>query len=168
MKLLTLIRHAKSDWNQPQLADAERPLNKRGLRDAPKMAELFAAKYHPTHWFVSPARRAQQTAAFFLEVQPNKPGSTTEPILYSFNTTLVIDFIESLNSEVMHAALVFHNPTISEVANHLCSSFRNDVPTCAIITLQFKIENWNEITQDSAILADYDYPKRHAWAQKDH
>ncbi len=165
MKLLTLIRHAKSDWNHPQLSDAERPLNKRGLRDAPKMAEHFASKYKPSHWYISPARRAQQTATFFTAVQKTKHTSIlTESVLYSFNTQQVINFIQSLDKAVLHAALLFHNPTISELAHYYCSSFICEVPTCATITLQFELDQWMEIHKDSGIVVDYDYPKRHEWA----
>jgi phosphohistidine phosphatase len=56
MKTLTLIRHAKSSWKYPDLADYDRPLNKRGRRDAAMMAERLAARgFGPQRILTSPA-----------------------------------------------------------------------------------------------------------------
>lgn len=167
MKQLTLIRHAKSDWNQSGLSDKERPLNQRGLRDAPKMAELFAQKYSPEYWLISPAKRAQQTAAFFLQqLGISKEHQKTSNALYAFNLDEVIALIDSIDNHHQSAALVYHNPTISYTANYYCHSFQTEVPTCAIIVLQFEVNSWKEITADSGVINYFDYPKRHDWANK--
>jgi phosphohistidine phosphatase len=166
MKQLTLIRHAKSDRSNAELSDAQRPLNKRGLRDASQMAALYAQKFQPTHWFVSPALRAQQTARFFTDVLKTLTENIiTTDVLYSFSLQQVYSFLQTINDNVHHAALVFHNPTISELANYLNHTFINEVPTCAIITFQFEIDSWLEISGNSGILLDFDYPKKHDWAQ---
>ncbi len=68
MRELTLVRHAKSSWGEPSLSDIDRPLNERGLRDAPRMAEWLAdrgAVYGAQ--LSSPALRARTTAQHFCE-----------------------------------------------------------------------------------------------------
>lgn len=167
MKQLTLIRHAKSDWNQTGLRDIERPLNSRGLHDAPKMAELFALKFSPEYWLISPAKRAQQTAGYFLRrLHVKQENQSTADALYAFNLDEVIALVDQIDNRHLSAALVFHNPTISYTANYYCHSFQSEAPTCAIIVLQFEVNNWKEITSDSAQIVYYDYPKNHLWAQK--
>ncbi|MEH6636907.1 MAG: histidine phosphatase family protein, partial [Halioglobus sp.] len=61
MKTLHLLRHAKSSWDHPGLSDRERPLNKRGERDAPLMGKALSGEMSPMNIAVSPARRAQLT-----------------------------------------------------------------------------------------------------------
>src|SRR5688572_13035528 len=66
MKILLLVRHAKSDWGDPSLADIERPLNDRGKRDAPVMAHRLLDKRIEIDAFISsPAKRARKTAKVF-------------------------------------------------------------------------------------------------------
>ena len=68
MKLLTLLRHAKSDWSAPYRSDFERPLKARGRRDAPLMGEYIAnLDLVPDLIVSSPAERARQTAELFAE-----------------------------------------------------------------------------------------------------
>ncbi|MDH3806604.1 MAG: histidine phosphatase family protein, partial [Gammaproteobacteria bacterium] len=63
MKTLTLVRHAKSSWKDSGLSDRERPLNKRGERDAPVMGKRAAAAgLRPSQIISSPAVRAWTTA----------------------------------------------------------------------------------------------------------
>ena len=65
MKLLTLIRHAKSSWSDPTLKDFDRPLNKRGHRNAPLMGDMLRLKnIHFDQVYSSPARRALDTAHY--------------------------------------------------------------------------------------------------------
>ena len=73
MKQLILIRHAKSDWDDPSLDDFDRPLNGRGKRDAPLMAERLRDKDIKIDQFIaSPAKRARKTAAIFTEAYKKK------------------------------------------------------------------------------------------------
>ncbi|HAG72955.1 MAG TPA: phosphohistidine phosphatase, partial [Gammaproteobacteria bacterium] len=68
MKILYLLRHAKSSWDDPDLKDFERPLNARGLRDVPVMADRFNARNCRVDCIVSsPATRAKTTAGLFSE-----------------------------------------------------------------------------------------------------
>ena len=84
MKTLILVRHAKSDWNEPGLSDIERPLNERGKKDAPMMAKRLRKKGLKIDAFLSsPAKRAFRTARFFAEeFDVKKDNIQVEKVLY--------------------------------------------------------------------------------------
>lgn len=167
MKQLILIRHAKSDWSHNGIRDIDRSLNQRGNHDAPRMAEHFSKLFHPEIWYVSPALRAQQTAAYFLnKQQQHHITSITEQALYSFDLNTVIQLITQFDNKYVSAALVYHNPTISETAHYFCNHFTEQVPTCAVVVLSFSVDQWQHLSADTAELSTYDYPKRHDWAFK--
>ncbi|MCA9071607.1 MAG: histidine phosphatase family protein, partial [Planctomycetaceae bacterium] len=68
MKTLFLMRHAKSSWKDESLPDHDRPLNKRGKRDAPRMGQLLLEQgVHPDRWLSSTALRARRTAELLAE-----------------------------------------------------------------------------------------------------
>src|SRR5262249_2886599 len=83
-KILFLVRHAKSSWDDPSLPDFERPLNERGKKDAPEMAKRLHDKKIRIDAFVSsPAKRARQTCKYFTkEFDPKKKNILQEPRLY--------------------------------------------------------------------------------------
>jgi len=79
MKRLYLVRHAKSSWDHPGLEDFDRPLNKRGMRDAPKMGEYLAEqRILPQIIVSSPARRAHATATSLAVALQVPPADTVE------------------------------------------------------------------------------------------
>ena len=86
MKTLILVRHAKSDWGDPLLRDFDRPLNERGKKDAPKMAErLLERKIKIDAFISSPARRAAKTATLFAEAFGKKKASKICLKVFPFN-----------------------------------------------------------------------------------
>ena len=72
MKILLLVRHAKSSWDTPGINDFDRPLNERGKKDAPEMAKRIAEKITIDHFVSSPAKRARRTAKYFAEAFDQK------------------------------------------------------------------------------------------------
>ena len=121
MKNLYLLRHAKSSWDDPSLSDAERPLNGRGRRDAPRMGAALGARLPPMTFHVSPAERAQQT---FGALQQSWAGlevhhGITEPTLYTFDYREVLRWIAAQPDDTDSLALVGHNPAFTELVNFL-------------------------------------------------
>lgn len=162
MRYLTLIRHAKSSWDDPTQEDFERPLNARGRRDAPAMATraaLLAGR--PQHWISSPARRAIQTARSFAETLgvPAEQIELQAP-LYHATPTQLADCVGRLRSEWQHVWLFGHNPGLSEFARWLCAEAPSDLPTCAVAQLAFERDDWRGIEAGSASLRCYLYPKQ--------
>ncbi len=167
MKQLTLIRHAKAEHTHSYSDDKERCLHSRGHRDAHNIAELFSRSIKPQEWFVSPAIRAQQTARYFTEsMNVNQKHIHTQEVLYSFDLNRVLTFIEAIDDQWTSAALVFHNPTVSEIACYFCYNFQHQMPTCAVVTLQFNVSSWGELSENSGSVVYFDYPERHVWSQK--
>src|SRR5215208_3658741 len=100
MKTLILVRHAKSSWDAPGLSDFDRPLNERGKKDAPEMAERLKEKGIKVDQFVSsPAKRARKTAKYFAEVfGQSKDDILLVDVLYAANTSIFRKVVEELEN----------------------------------------------------------------------
>jgi phosphohistidine phosphatase len=158
MKILYIIRHAKSDWGDDDLPDKERPLAPRGLRDAPVMAgRLITHQQHPQHILSSPAVRAYTTCAIFCEaLYMDIQRVQVEEELYFGAIPSMIQLIETALQQHDRIAVFGHNPNSSILAHYWCSDFHHDIPTCAIVAIGFE----KEVGADSGRLLWYDYPKK--------
>lgn len=163
MKTIILVRHAKSDWGNPDLSDFDRPLNKRGSRDAPFMADLIASKgIIPDLIISSPANRAITTAKFFAAAL-NYNAEKIEQInlIYSAGINTIMELIASLDDKYKTVFLFGHNPVISSLAYNLSGGKVPDMPTCAVSCIDFEINSWNEIIEADGKLRFYEYPKKY-------
>jgi phosphohistidine phosphatase len=162
MKRLTLVRHAKSDWSLPGQADWDRALNKRGQRDAPEMARrLRARKLKPELILTSPAVRALTTATIMAR-ELKVPASIFrhDERLYLAGPSDMLNVIRELGGQAKHLMVFGHNPGITEFANQLSAGDRIDnMPTCAVFTAQFDLEDWSALDWASGQEAEFDYPK---------
>lgn len=162
MKLLTLIRHAKSSWKEPGVEDFDRTLNKRGERDAPRMGERLAATGEQPDLIVSSsARRAERTARLIAEQLGIDPADVVLGAeLYLAPPARMLDVVRALDPGLEHVALVGHNPGITDFLNQLSDVTVDDMPTCAIARLRLDVERWGDAEPGCAHLLDFDYPKR--------
>ena len=162
MKTLFLVRHAKSSWDNPGLADDERPLNARGERDAPRMGKrLVSRNVKPDILVSSPALRAHTTAEkIAAEIGYSKDAIQTNEKLYFEGTDGMLDVIRSLAVEVNSAMLFGHNPMMTELVNDLANADIDNVPTCGIAEIQFDVESWEEFDEAPGKMILFDYPKR--------
>ncbi|MCD0488757.1 histidine phosphatase family protein [Pedobacter sp. MC2016-14] len=160
-KQLLLIRHGKSDWGNSHLADFDRPLNSRGLRNAPEMATRLSNKHFIPELIVSsPAMRALTTARNFAQVW-NKPLDQIkeEPSIYEANTTALLSIVNKLDDHFNMVAMFGHNPGFTEFANYLSDSNIHNIPTCGVVIIEFPFEKWNHVSADTGALKLFDYPK---------
>lgn len=158
---LLLIRHAKSDWGDPSLSDFDRPLNTRGERDAPLMGDRLAASgIHPDRMVSSPAKRARSTAKAIARGL-HFPVRDIEWVseLYQASPADILHVIRTCPKHVATLAVIGHNPGISELACKLSREITEEMPTCAIIHLTGKFDDWDEAGGNFKLL-DFDYPKR--------
>lgn len=164
MKLLTLIRHAKSSWKQAGIDDFDRPLNKRGERDAPRMGERLARSGAAPDVIVSSsAQRATRTAQLIAEELGIDPAELAlDPELYLASPGQLLETVRALDPGIEHAALVAHNPGVTDFVNGLAGVRIDNLPTCGIARLRLDIERWRDADTDCAALLDFDYPKREA------
>jgi phosphohistidine phosphatase len=162
VKQLLLIRHAKSSWKQAGMADFDRPLNPRGERDAPNMGErLSRAGVAPDVIVSSTARRAADTARVFAEQLGHDPAELVlDSELYLASPPELLEAVRRLEPRVEHAALVAHNPGITDFVNALAGTYIDNVPTCGVARLRLDIEEWRNADAGCAELVEFDYPKR--------
>lgn len=165
MKELLLIRHAKSDWGHPGLDDHDRPLNGRGLRDAPRVGrELAGRGIRPEAMVSSTALRALTTA----RLMAREWGFAEEAIdqrraLYLPRPDEVLGVIRDLDESLSTAVLFGHNPGFHETAWSLARPVDRggleDFPTCAVARFRLPVECWGLADFGEGELIEFLFPK---------
>ncbi len=160
-KILFLVRHAKSSWDDPSIADFDRPLNDRGKRDAPEMAKRLAEKKADIDAFVtSPAKRAKQTCKRFAkEFDVPKKKVVEERALYEAGPKDFYDVIAGLKNKWDCVAIFSHNPGITTFVNGLTETRIDDMPTCGIFAVKVNAQKWEEFPSASKEFWFFDAPK---------
>ena len=163
MKRLYIIRHAKSSWKQADLDDIDRPLNKRGKRDAPFMGErLRKQQVRPDLVVTSSARRALKTAKLISrEVGYPKEKIVMKSKIYYGGVAEVISVIQMFDDTCETAFLIGHNPTFTELANALSNLSIDNIPTCGIISMKFDVTSWKDVTEGGGRFLSFDFPKKY-------
>jgi phosphohistidine phosphatase len=162
-KRLTLVRHAKSDWGDASLDDFDRPLSKRGERDAPEMAaRLREARLIPTLLVSSPAARAMSTAKAFAKALDYPSARIVRAdAAYLASADELLEVVRSLGGQASHLMLFGHNPGISSFAARLAGDDSlGELPTCAVISLLAPVQDWSDLEVGQAALDFYDFPKK--------
>jgi len=163
MKALLLVRHAKSSWDYPELTDFERPLNKRGHRDAPFMGELLLRKSTvPDLIISSPATRAITTARYFAAgMKYPLDKIETDERLYDASVSDITAVIHGVDPGVSRLMIVSHNPGLTDTADHLTGSVFENIVTSAVLSVKFNTNDWNQIESKNAEIEFYEYPKKY-------
>lgn len=165
MKTLYLVRHAKSDWGAEGLSDIDRPLNKRGYRDAHFMSILMKDKKSlPDLIITSPAIRAISTALIFCRnFNLSYSDIVINANLYDTNVNQYKDIIAHIDNRYKSIMVVGHNPIISDFANNLTKSFMSTIATCGILEIRQSESdvNWKNFNEKTGEHFFYDFPKNH-------
>jgi phosphohistidine phosphatase len=145
MKELLILRHAKSSWDFPHLDDHDRPLNKRGLADAPRMGQVILSEgMTPERIIASTAERAQATARLVGQAC----GCAAEPLLtsrlYLAGPDEYLDLLSELDDGTGSAMVVGHNPGMEELVEELTGAAER-MPTAALARIALDLEHWSEI-----------------------
>lgn len=158
------MRHAKSSWKHAELDDFDRPLNKRGLRDAPEMGERLAAAGFGADLIVtSPARRAKVTARTVAERIGYPLGDLVEePSMYLAEPATLLDIARTLDDRYARVMLFGHNPGFTQLANALGDLRVDNMPTAAVAVFEFAVDSWRDIDYGDGRLLLFDYPKNTA------
>lgn len=162
MLILTLVRHAKSSWDYPELSDFERPLNKRGRRDAPALAaRLRKAGVKPDQMMSSPATRAITTARLFAsELNMAFDDIQLNPHIYEASAWTLLHMVRGfpdLDDDVM---LFGHNPGISQFARDLADCPFDEMPTCAAVRIGLDAKAWSAVRKGCGKVLRYDLPDK--------
>jgi phosphohistidine phosphatase len=161
LKTLHIVRHAKSDWSLPGQHDFDRGLNPRGLRDAPAMAERFASLgYRPDLLVSSPAVRAISTARFFAKALNMDSKEIMQNLLiYEAAWDTLLQVVNAWDDRFHEIAMFGHNPGFSQLATYL-SGDMFEMPTCAIVSLQFEFDSWQMVSKKTGRIVQFDFPKK--------
>lgn len=151
MKLLTLLRHAKSDWGDPALADFDRPLNERGRKDAPLVGRFFQrAELAPDLIVSSPARRARQTCDLFAQEAGYKKRIRWEEAIYMAGSEALLAVLQTFPDDAGHVLMVGHNPGFEDLAGALIGAdapgaYSLRMSTAAAAHLVLAVDVWREV-----------------------
>jgi phosphohistidine phosphatase len=162
MKTLVIVRHAKSSWNDPGLSDHQRPLSKRGLKDAPIMGARLADWGPPVDRIISSSATRALTTAELITHEMGLPWDEIqiEDALYHATEEEVIDLINEQDDYLDGLMLFGHNPGLTYLVNDLSDLDLDNLPTCGVVVLQFEVNSWSEIGDEIATSAELDFPKK--------
>jgi phosphohistidine phosphatase len=159
VKRLLVLRHAKSSRDDPALDDHDRPLAKRGWRDAPRMGRLLRERGPlPELLLSSTALRARQTAAAFAEACGYRGELRVVPELYPGDTPTTLDYLRELPERVACVVLVGHNPALEELLHALAGASAT-LPTAALAHLELDVERWPDVAPGTGRLLDLWRPR---------
>ena len=164
MKSLYLVRHAKSSWKYPNLDDFERPLNKRGRKNAPFMGKVLKElKVSPDLIISSPANRAAMTARI-IAAKINYPLESIRysETVYEFGESALRHVVEQLDDAVNNAMIVGHNPATNALANYIGDQPISNIPTCGIYCVDLDIQSWANISEHCGKNRFFEFPKKYA------
>lgn len=150
-KTVTLIRHAKSSWRDPCLADFERPLNRRGMRDAPRIAAALSQEMIAFDSVLcSDAQRAKQTLSLLKQALAiNEAIVEYRQDLYGASASHLLSCLHKQPDFTHEVVLLAHNPGVEELANYLSKVIIGPMPTCGVVRLRFKTSTWRELSPTS-------------------
>ena len=158
---LIIIRHAKSSWDDRSLNDHDRPLNKRGIANAPNMSSrLKGRNASPDALFSSTAIRAAITAQIFAEALEFPPHKITyDPDLYLASAGMLQDFIAGLEKNLKTVLIFGHNPGLTLLVAQVWGLPIGNIPTCGIVSLKFNDANWGNCSANKPSSVTFDFPK---------
>lgn len=168
-KRLILLRHAKSAWDNPSIADFDRPLTNRGRKAAP-MVGAYLARHGLVPGLVlsSSARRAVETLDLVCAGWPTKPAIRKLKSLYLAMPREMLRRLQAVGREPDCVMVVGHNPGIADLAAWLCNqgkaeqrtSLARKFPTGAIAVIEFEVEDWSDVDAETGRLIDFTTPRQ--------
>ena len=162
MKIIYAIRHAKSSWDDPSLSDENRPLNERGKRSAPLMAEMMVLKEsRPDAMITSTAKRARSTARRFKDAFGlPKDSIFKDRRLYLANPDEIMSVLKELPDDYHVIAFFGHNPGITDFANLFAEDYIDNVPTCGVVKIVSPVEHWYDLSASNSRRTAFYYPRQ--------
>ncbi len=168
MKTLSLLRHAKSSWDDPVERDFDRPLNGRGRRAAQRMGHFMADEGLVfDSVLASPALRIRQTVEGLEAGQGARLKPEFEKRIYMASAASLFALLQETSSEVGHLLLIGHNPGLEDLvllateghSNALRAEAELKYPTATFATLVFAADNWADVGEGGAVLTRFVRPR---------
>ena len=161
-KRLILTRHAKSSWDDPTMADHDRPLNDRGKAASADLGEWLASRgYVPEEVLCSDALRTRKTWSGIAPALPGSPILTLKPALYHAGPDVMLAVLKHATADTV--MMIGHNPGIAAFAALLPARAPADpdfrrYPTAATLVVDFQVADWKDVTPASGSVLDYFVP----------
>jgi len=167
MRTLYLLRHGKSSWDDPTLADRERPLAPRGRRDAKRIARhLVRQGVKPELVLCSTAERTRETLELMQTALADTSAIELEDELYGASADSLLERLRLVPGAVASVMMIGHNPALQDLALVLAAGgpdlerLEAKFPTAALATLAFANATWAELSPAEAVLADWVIPRQ--------
>ena len=160
MKTVLILRHTKSSWSNPGLADIDRPLNKRGLRDAPRMGQLLRDEdLLPDLIITSTARRALMTVEALVDASGYDGEVHLTNDFYHASTEAFLAILSQVPDDYQRVMVVGHNPGLEALLDVLTGEYLR-MPTAALTQVSLPIQSWAQAGDDiRGVLVDFWRPK---------
>jgi phosphohistidine phosphatase len=161
MKTLALLRHGKSSWEAPELADFDRPLLPRGEHDAALIGDYLAETLGtPDLMLASPARRARETARIVAgQIGYAYEAVEEEPRVYEASADTLLTLIQGVDDRVGTLLMIGHNPGFSDLAARLAREPVEPLPTCGVALIEFGVDGWRYVGPGLGHLCAFERPK---------
>ena len=159
MKTLFVLRHAKSSWDQPELADFDRPLNARGEAAAPFMGKVMKREgFEPEVILSSPATRAKATASLAKQGAELSAEIVYNEQIYEASTKTLKQVVSGIDDDFRSAMIVGHNPGMEGFVRYLTGALE-PMPTAALAVIDIDVASWSEIDSGRGRLRTLIRPK---------
>lgn len=161
MKTIYIVRHAKSSWEYEGIDDIDRPLKKRGIKDAYLIADVLNQTIiRPDAFISSCATRALHTGVIFSNVFKFPMANLKiSKSLYSFSDGYLVKTIKALDDDYDSAIVFSHDHGINTFVNEFGNEPIAHVPTCGVIGIQFDTKHWKSIKKGKTVVKEF--PKFH-------
>jgi phosphohistidine phosphatase len=168
MRRLLLLRHAKSSWDTPGLADLERPLAPRGRRTAPLVAQLMVKRrWVPDVVLCSQAERVRETWQLMAALLGEQIPVKTLRTIYPGAPSRLLMTLRRAPDEAKTLLLIGHNPGLGALATSLCGAGSKKTlekmsakfPTAGLAVIDFDVEHWSEVAAGAGRLEAFVRPK---------
>jgi phosphohistidine phosphatase len=146
MKELFILRHAKSSWDNADIADFDRPLNQRGLKAAPYIGQSLRNHFvQPEVILSSPAKRAKHTSILVKQVGELETDITFDDRIYEASPSTLLRVVTEIADQAEKALLVGHNPGLEGLLGVLTGETQR-MPTATMAKILLDVDSWSEIT----------------------
>lgn len=166
LKTLTLLRHAKSAWDDPIERDFDRPLNGRGRRAAARIGQWL--REHDASFdavVASPALRVRQTIDGIQDGFGRALTPSFDSRIYMASTATLLELVQGFEA-ASRALLIGHNPGLEDLlllltppADPLRAEAEVKYPTGTLAVLDLSVDRWRDVTESSAMLRDFVRPR---------
>ena len=168
MKTLTILRHAKSSWDDSNLGDFDRPLNDRGRKAARRIGEeMKRREMRFDHVLASPAQRVRETLDGVADGYGERFRTQFEERIYMADVSTLLEVIRSIRDNFKKPLLVGHNPGLEQLLARLTSDderglrrkIHGKLPTGALAVVELLADSWSDVQEGGGKIVELILPR---------